>query len=218
MNNKFPNRLLRVFPAVGFLLGFAPGSGEAAVLVHITETVDGVTIQVNGSLLPSSLTEDVPWNSPYTEPVWSSVQPGTRDYLSAGTTIAYRQLVENPADTGILSEDSFVFPGTLSGTGYSIGTTHDNSEVALILERSFPGSTVDYSVFFSGRSLLDFGLSDGDFRQLSFDNGFGGRESVTWTVAVIPEPRSTLLLAIGMGALMLLRQRNSGVSLLRRAR
>ena len=215
MNHRFHNRILSVSSAVGLSLGFASGAIEAAVLVQITENVDGVMFQVNGSLLPSSLTEDVAWNSPYTEPVWSSVDSGTRDYLSAGTTLAYRQLLENPADTGILSEDSImVLGGMLSGIGYSIGTTHSSGEVALILERSFPGVTVDYSVFFPDTGLLDFGLSDGDFRKLSFDDGLGGRESVIWNVTMIPEPQSKLLLAVGAGALLLLRGRTNAEPLL----
>jgi len=205
MKRRFLSRILRVSFGFGLIVGLASGPSQSAVVVQITEAVDGVTFDVDGSLLPSSLTEDVAWNSPYTEPNWQSVSPGTTDYLSAGSTLAYRQLLENPTDTGILSQDVFVSPGILSGVGYSIGTSHSGGEVALILERSFPGASVEFSVHFPGASLVEFGLSDGDFRQLSFDDGLGGRESVSWTVAVVPEPRSAFLLGIGMYGLSILK-------------
>jgi len=212
MKYRLHNQILHVASIVGLSIGLSTVTSQSAVMIEISEAVGGVTFDVDGSLLPSSLTEDVAWNSPFTEPNWQSASSGTRDYLSAGTTLAYRQVLDNPTDTGILSQDVFVVPGILSGVGYSIGTSHTGDEVALILERSFPGTTVNFSVYFPGTSLSDFDLTDGDFRQVSFDDGLGGRESISWTVTGIPEPRSAFLLGIGMYALKLLRKRDDPLS------
>ena len=124
-----------------------------------------------------------------------------------------RYSITGVTDTGVLNTSHFsVGSGAVtSGTGIAIGTSLFGGGTSLVLGGSLAdeGYNFNYTASFSGHVFSDFGLSDGQVRTVTFDDGTGGQESIQWRVgsATVPEPSSLMVFGIGIAALTCRRKR-----------
>lgn len=170
----------------------SPDVASGSALINITENTQGVTIHVQGTINPNSVTRITTWTHAFfVDNNWSNADPNANDQLQTGNNNIGRYRIDGAVDTGYMTTDSTVEGGVLTGTGYSIGTSYYGGEVSLLLDDTLGTNTMDYSVFFAGRTLEDFDLEASDSRILTFDdgNGSGGRESIEWNVSyATPDP------------------------------
>ena len=188
------------FTLITLLLALTSIQLNASVVINVLESSGGVIFSVNGDIAQKALTKEVLWWSPASRTAWEAFGTGTNDMIHILGDSAYRYSISGAMDTGVLNVPSYSSSpnSSLTGTGYSIGTSYFGGTLSLLLSDSYKGEFLNYTVFFSNTDLIDLGLSDGQTRLVTFDDGSGGRESIRWNIgSAVPEPSLTLLLGLG---------------------